>query len=264
MAAADRANLERFQRQIAFAPLGLEGQKRLAEARVLIVGVGGLGSWSAELLARAGVGMIRLVDDDRVDLANLHRQGLYDESDAAAARPKVQAAAARIGRISSRCRVEPIVARADHGSITALADGVDLILDGTDNFATRFVLNDYCVRADLPWIFAGVVAAEGQVLAIPPGGRPCLRCIYDQPPPPCADPSCRAAGVLGPAVAALAALQAAEAIKVLSGHGDQISPYLTKLDLWTNTLQRVDAARAAAAADCPCCKHGVYEFLEGP
>ena len=263
MATADRANSSRFQRQIAYAPLGPEGQKRLAAGRVLIVGVGGLGSWSAELLARAGVGMIRLVDDDRVDLTNIHRQGLYDEQDAAAAMPKVHAAAARIAHINSRCQVEPIVTRADGHTVARLADGVNLVLDGTDNFATRFVINDYCVKAALPWVFAGVVGSEGQVLTIPPGGRPCLRCVYDQPPPPCADPSCRAAGVLGPVVAAIAALQAAEAVKVLSGHADQASPYLTKLDLWTNRLQRIDAARASAQADCPCCKHGVYEFLEG-
>jgi adenylyltransferase/sulfurtransferase len=255
-------NMARFQRQIVYAPLGLEGQKRLAAGRVLILGVGGLGSWSAELLARAGVGMLRLVDDDKVDLTNIHRQGLFDEQDASAAALKVHAAAARLARINSRCKVEPIVARADRSNIATLAEGMALVLDGTDNFATRFVVNDYCVKAALPWVFAGVVGAEGQVLTIPPGGRPCLRCVFDQPPPPCADPSCRSAGVLGPAVAAIAAMQAAEAVKILAGQSAHISPYLTKLDLWTNRLQRIDAVKAAA--DCPCCKHGVYDFLEGP
>ncbi|MGA2266379.1 MAG: HesA/MoeB/ThiF family protein [Phycisphaerae bacterium] len=258
-----RGDLARFQRQTVYAPLGLEGQKRLAASGVLIVGVGGLGSWLAELLARAGVGRLRLADDDKVDLTNIHRQGLYDEQDAAAAAPKVQAAAARLAKIHSRCTIEPHAVRLDRGNIAALAEGVQLVLDGTDNFATRFLLNDYCVKARLPWVFAGVVGAEGQVLAIPAGGRPCLRCVYDQPPPPCADPSCRAAGVLGPAVAALAALQAMEAVKILSGHAEQVSPYLTKLDLWTNSIQRIDAA-GAAAANCPCCRQGVYEFLDGP
>ncbi len=255
-------DLNRYSRQIAYPPLGLAGQKRLAAGRVLIVGVGGLGSWSAELLARAGVGMMRLADDDKVDLTNIHRQGLYDAADAAAATPKVHAAAARIARINDRCTVEPIAERVDRHNIAALADGVDLVLDGSDNFAVRFLINDYCVNYSLPWVFAGVVGTEGQVMSILPGG-PCLRCVYDQPPPPCADPSCRAAGVLGPAVAAISAFQAAEAIKILSGHSRDASPYLTKLDLWTNSLQRIDAAAAAGNVDCPCCKQGRYDYLEG-
>ncbi len=184
MATPHAVNLARFQRQIAYAPLGTEGQKRLAAGKVLILGVGGLGSWSAELLARAGVGLLRLVDDDKVDLTNIHRQGLFDEQDASAGTPKVHAAASRLARIYGRCKVEPIVARADRSNVAELAKGVDLVLDGTDNFATRFVVNDYCVKAALPWVFAGVVGAEGQVLTIPPGGRPCLRCVFDQPPPP--------------------------------------------------------------------------------
>lgn len=262
MSGSETVNLTRFGRQIAYAPLGLEGQKRLAAGRVLIVGAGGLGSWSAELLARAGVGSLRLVDDDKVDLTNIHRQGLYDERDAAAGTPKVQAAAARIAHIHSRCRVEPVCARLDRSNVADLAKGADVVLDGTDNFPTRFVVNDYCIREGLPWIFAGVVGAEGQVMVIAPPG-PCLRCVHDEPPPRCADPSCRAVGVLGPAVAVIAAIQAAEALKILSGHREQANPYLTKLDLWTNALQRIDLA-AAAGADCPCCKQRHFEFLEGP
>ena len=270
VASSDTVNLARFQRQIAYPPLGLEGQKRLSAGRALIVGVGGLGSWSAELLTRAGVGMLRLVDDDKVDLTNIHRQGLYDEQDAAAGLPKVQAALARIARISSRCRVEAVCARLDRSNIAALAEGVDVVLDGTDNFPTRFLVNDYCVKTFLPWVFAGVVGAEGQVMAIVPPGEGvrrhtgCLRCVHDQPPPRCADPSCRAVGVLGPAVAAIAAMQTAEAVKILSGHKEQASPYLTKLDLWTNTLQRIDVASAAAGGSCPCCKQRHFEFLDSP
>jgi len=247
---------------MAFAGLGLAGQKRLAGAKVLIVGAGGLGSWTAELLARAGTGFMRIVDDDRVELVNLHRQALYDESDVAAGEPKVLSAQRRLRLINADVTVEPVVARLDPHNIADLAEGVDLILDGTDNFATRFVINDYAVREHVPWVFAGVVGAAGQVMPVVPGRTACLRCIYEAPPPPCVDPSCRAAGVLGPAVAALAAIQAAEAVKILAGRLDDVSPYLLKLDLWKNDLQRIDTTRAADDVDCPCCKGAVFDYLE--
>jgi adenylyltransferase/sulfurtransferase len=124
-------------------------------------------------------------------------------------------------------------------------------------------LNDFCVKSALPWVFAGVVGAEAQVMSILPGRTACLRCVYDSPAPPCVEPTCRAAGVLGPAVAAIAALQAMEAVKILSGHLDQVSPYLTKFNLWTNEFQRIDATTAAVGVDCPCCKRRQFDFLEG-
>lgn len=256
----DPSEYLRYDRQMIYAPLGLAGQRALREARALIVGVGGLGSWVAELLARAGVGLLRLVDDDRVHVSNLHRQALYDEADATAGAPKVRAAAERLSRLNRHARIEPVEARLDWSNAAALADGADLILDGTDNFATRFVLNDLSVKRGVPWIFAGVVGAEAQTAVVRPRRSACLRCVFDGPPPACSDPSCRQAGVLGPAVAAVAAMQAAEALKLLSGHAEAASPYLTKLDLWGNLLQRIDVSRPHA--DCPCCAGGVYEFLE--
>lgn len=256
------SSLARYQRQMVYAPLGPEGQRRLRAGRALIVGVGGLGSWTAELLARAGVGFLRLVDPDRVDLTNIHRQGLYDEADAAAGRPKVQAAAHRLACINAEVQVEPVAVRLDRSNIADLAGDVHVILDGTDNFATRFIINDCAVKMGLPWVFAGVVGAEGQVMTIRPGGRPCLRCVYDSPPPPCVDPSCRAAGVIGPAVAAIAACQAAEALKYLAGRPGAVSPFLMKLDLWENAWQRVDVAQACAGVDCPCCRRRRFEHLE--
>jgi len=255
-------NLLRYERQMAFAGVSVAGQRRLADAKVLIVGVGGLGSWTADLLARAGVGFMRIADDDRVEMVNLHRQALYSEADAAGGEPKARAARRRLRAINAEVAVEPVVARLDAGNVADLAAGVDLILDGTDNFATRFVLNDYAVRESVPWVFAGVVGAAGQVMPVVPGRTACLRCVFDAPPPPCADPSCRAAGVLGPAVAAVSAIQAAEAIKILAGRLDDVSPYLLKIDLWKNDLQRIDAARAAKNADCPCCKGAVFDYLE--
>jgi len=255
-------NLLRYGRQTAFASLGASGQRRLMAGRALIVGVGGLGSWVAELLARSGVGMLRLADDDRVDITNIHRQAMYDERDAAERRLKVEAAAACLSRINADVAVETAAERLDAANVARLADGVHVIMDGTDNFATRFVINDYCVKTHLPWVFAGVVGSQAQTMTVVPGRTACLRCVFDSPPPPCVDPSCRTDGVMAPAVAAIASVQAAEAIKILSGRAEDASPYLLKLDLWKNTLQRIDAAAAAADNNCPCCKRRQFEFLE--
>ncbi len=245
-----------------FPPLGPAGQEKLAASEVLIIGVGGLGSWISELLARAGVGRLRLVDDDRVDFTNLHRQAMYNEDDARAKRPKVIAAAEHLKQINSETAVEPIEARLDRHNIEKFAGSACLLIDGTDNFAARFVINDFAVKTNRPWIFAGVVGAEAQIMTIVPGQTACLRCIFDAPPPPCMDPTCRSAGVLGPAVAVIASMQATEAIKILSGHADKASGYLTKMDLWENTLQRIDAAAAAKKTNCPCCRQRIFEYLE--
>jgi len=260
--AADAADMARYDRQTAFADFGPAGQRRLHASRSLIVGVGGLGSWVAELLARAGAGTLRLVDADRVELNNIHRQAMYDEADAAAGALKVEAARKHLKRVNGSVVVETVASRLDGSNISALADGVDLVIDGTDNFPTRFLINDYAVKTLTPWIFAGVVGAEAQAMSIIPGRTACLRCIYDSPPPPCVDPTCRGSGVLGPAVAAIAAFQAAEAIKILAGRADKVSPYLLKMDLWENQFQRIDAAHSAANLECPCCKRRLFEFLE--
>ncbi len=254
----------RYQRQERFAPLGRAGQARLAAGRVLIVGLGGLGSWLAELLGRAGVGFLRLVDDDCVDWTNLPRQGMYDESDAATQQPKVLAAAKHLAKINSAITVEPITEKLTRRNIADLAAGVDLILDGTDCWASRFLINDFAVKTSLPWIFAGVVRVEGQVMVIPPGGSPCLRCICETPPPEQLEAANKAAsvGVLGTAVTAIAALEATEAIKLLAGCPDATNPHLTKLDLWKNSIRQLAAAEGAAENQCPCCKQRRFEFLE--
>lgn len=256
--------LLRYERQMIFPGLGLSGQRRLGGAKALIVGLGGLGSWTAELLARCGVGALRLVDDDKVDLTNLHRQALYGQAHAEAGVVKVAAAAERLGQINSQVMVEPIETRLDKSNVTSLADGCDLILDGTDNFLTRFIINDYAVRSSTPWIFAGVVSAEAQTMTIAPPKTPCLRCVFDSPPPACLDPACRTAGVIGPAVSAIASIQAAEAMKILAGRDEQISPYLLKIDLWDNSIQRVDVSKACRENDCPCCKGGHFDFIDDP
>jgi len=253
----------RYDRQTAFEGLRREGQRRLAGGRAMIVGVGGLGCTVAQWLARAGVGLLRLVDDDVVSLENLHRQILFDEADAAARRPKVVAAARRLGRINSDVRIEPVAARFDASTASGLIDGIDVICDGTDNFAARFVINDVAVSGNLPWVFAGVVGAEAQTMTIRAGGRPCLRCVFGEPPPAPVNPTCRTAGVLGPAVGAIASVEALEALKILAGRGGEGSAYLVKLDLWTNTVRRIDTVAACADVDCPCCVGRHFEFLDG-
>ncbi|NLX13342.1 MAG: HesA/MoeB/ThiF family protein [Phycisphaerales bacterium] len=252
----------RFARQIAFRPFGLDGQKALSRGRVLIVGVGGLGSWVAELLARAGVGFLRLVDSDRVDLTNIHRQALYGAGDAADRRPKVEAAARRLRDFNETCVVESVEERLDRSNVDGLAGDVEVVVDGTDNFTTRFLLNDYCVKTGRPWIFAGAVRAEAQMAVILPGRTPCLRCLLEEPPPPCIDPDCRQAGVWGMAVAAIASFQAMEAIKILAGRLAEASPYLLKFDLWSNTLQRLHYRVLRQSSDCMCCHWREFEFLE--
>lgn len=253
--------MARFARQMVFEPLGPEGQAALARGRVLIVGVGGLGSWAAELLVRAGVGFVRLVDNDLVDITNIHRQGLYVEADAGAHAPKVAAAAARLAQLNSQARIEPVAQRVDATNIARLAQSVHVIVDGTDNFAARFLINDYCVREGLPWVFAGAIRSEAQTAVILPGQTPCLRCFLPEPPPLCQDMTCRAAGVMGMAVSAVASFQAMETVKILAGHLENVSPYLLKFDLWTNQLQRIDLTGQRNPA-CPCCGQRLWEYLE--
>jgi len=262
MSPGHNATFERYTRQMVFPGIGLAGQRRILGSRGLVVGVGGLGSWTAELLARAGLGTLALVDDDRVDITNLHRQGLYDQHAAQANAPKVQAAAQRLRRINDQVTVEPLEARLDKDNIAQLARDADVILDGTDNFATRFVINDYAVKTGTPWVFAGVVAAEGQVMTVASPHTPCLRCVFDEPPPPCVDPACQVAGVLGPAVAAVAAVQACQAVKLLAGGPREAVVGLIKLDLWHSTVQQIGAPGAARRKQCPCCGLGHYDYLE--
>ena len=262
MWATEQVPLRRYQRQMVLPALGLAAQKRLAAGRVLVVGVGGIGTWAAELLARAGVGFLRLVDDDRVELTNIHRQALYGESEAAGLLSKPAAAARRLGEINGQTVVEPIETRLDRHNIAGLAGDVDMILDGTDNWPSRFLINDFAVKHGKAWVLAGAVGTEAQTMVIIPGRTPCLRCVLDCPPETCTADCCRTAGVLGPAVAAIAAFQAAEAIKILAGRPEAVNPNLLKFDVWRNTVQQMCLQRPAGASACVCCGEKEYEFLE--
>ncbi len=217
----------------------------------------------ADALVRAGIGRLRLVDRDFLELSNLQRQTLFDEQDLADGLPKAIAAGAKLARINSQVALEPIVADVDHRNIAELAAGVDLILDGTDNFAIRYLINDFAVRESLPWIFAGVVGASGQTMTIVPGETACLRCLMPEPPSAGEAQTCESVGILGPAVAALAAIEALEAIKILSGHTDAINRSLTVIDLWENRLRQIDVSKLREQMDCPTCRRRQFAWLSG-
>lgn len=244
---------ERYERQIRLDGLGPKGQEALSNGKVTIVGLGGLGSWVAALLVRAGVGAIRLVDDDQVETVNLHRQALYTEADARTGRKKVSAAAERLSQINPEVYLEPVVARVTESTIEEFCGDRDLLVDGTDDFTVRFLLNDYAVQAGIPWVFAGVLRAEGQVMAIRPGKGPCLRCLL--PSPPRESQKCSDTGVLGPAVTVVAAWEAAEALKVLVGESGPTM--LLQFDVWTNTVRSIPVSRSER---CPCCGSRQFDY----
>ena len=187
-------NLDRYVRQMRYPPLGEEGQAKLQASRVLICGCGALGSVLANTLGRAGIGHLRIVDRDFLELNNLQRQVLYDEDDVAAGIPKAIAAAAKLRKINSQIEIEPLVTDVDHTNIERLIDGVDMIVDGTDNFETRFLLNDVAVKFGIPWVYGGCIGAEGQSMTIIPGDTPCLRCLMQESPPPGTTPTWDTAG----------------------------------------------------------------------
>jgi molybdopterin-synthase adenylyltransferase len=253
----------RYDRQIRFAPFGAEGQRRLAAGRALVCGCGALGSVIAETLVRAGVGFVRIVDRDFVELNNLQRQFLFDEADVASTMPKAVAAAEKLRRVNSDVEIEPVVADVTHTNIAALALDVDVIVDGTDNFATRFLVNDFCVKLDKPWVYGGSIGAEGQSMTIVPHDTACLACLLPEPPPPGTTPTCDTAGILGPVVALIASLEACEAMKLLSGHAEAISRSLTVVEMWDNRLRQVDLTKLRDQSDCRVCRHGEFHWLSG-
>ena len=252
----------RYARQMRFPPIGAEGQRRLLASRALVVGCGALGSVIANTLVRAGVGHLRIVDRDFLELNNLQRQVLYDEDDVAAGLPKAIAAKNRLERINSEIEIEAIVGDVDHTNISRLLTGVDCLVDGTDNFETRFLLNDAAVKHNVPWVYGGCLAAEGQTLTIIPGDTPCLRCLMPEAPPPGSTPTCDSAGILATIIGVIASIEAGEALKILSGHREAISRTWNIFDLWDNTVRQIklDGARST---DCPCCGHGEFPWLSG-
>lgn len=240
---------ERYAKQLNFTGLGPVGQARLAAAAVLVCGAGGLGGTLAQLMVRAGVGRVRVVDRDLVEPSNLNRQLLFDEDDLG--RAKAEVAAQKLAAMNRAVRVEGRVAEVSPASIAGLMAGVDLVLDGLDNLAARYAINDAAIALRKPWVFAGCVAARGSVMFIEPGRTPCLRCLFPHPPAEGDYPNSDTAGILGPAASATASLAAAEALKFLSGNPQAITPGLTTLDLWSGRFRR-SASRQFPAVGCLC------------
>jgi adenylyltransferase/sulfurtransferase len=251
----------RYRRQVLFAPLGEAGQARLAAARVLIVGAGALGSHAAEYLARAGVGRLRVVDRDLVEWSNLHRQIGYDEADASTGRPKAEALAARLARVNAAVEVEARVRDWNYTNALALAEGCDILLDGTDNLPARFLLNDVSYRTGTPWIYAGAVGASSHVQLFSGAAGPCLRCQLPELPPPGALATCDTAGVIGPAAGAAASWQAAWALRYLvERETSALAGRKAVFSLWEPEA-RIVSARADPS--CPVCSGRRFEALEG-
>ncbi|SFM19834.1 adenylyltransferase and sulfurtransferase [Paenibacillus sp. 1_12] len=251
----------RYSRQLLFAPIGATGQAKLAAARVAIVGMGALGTVLSNHMARAGVGFLRLIDRDFVEQSNLQRQMLYDEADADASEPKAMAAAKRLQQANSAITLEPIVIDLNALNAESLLSDVDLILDGTDNFSVRFLINDVSAKHRIPWIYGGAVSSRGVSLTIIPGTTPCLRCMFGQSPAQGTAETCDTAGVIGPIIHTVASHQSTEALKLLVGAHEQLNRKMVHWDLWHNQHAAVDVSKARKA-DCPACALERYEYLE--
>ncbi|HKP10674.1 MAG TPA: ThiF family adenylyltransferase, partial [Blastocatellia bacterium] len=245
------------------APIGEDGQARLNDARVVIVGCGALGAMQAETLARAGVGRLTLVDRDFVEESNLQRQIMFEEADARERLPKAVAAARRIRRVNSDVDAEPLVADVNFENVEEIIAGADLVMDGTDNFETRYLINDACVRAGMPWIYGAAVGAYGLTMTVIPGETPCLRCVLEMMPEPGAGPTCDTAGVILPIIAVIASIQSAEAMKLLTGRRDQLHGSLIRVDVWDFAVNRLSLSSYDERGDCPACGKREFEFLKG-
>ncbi|MBY0522516.1 MAG: ThiF family adenylyltransferase [Gemmataceae bacterium] len=255
--------LERYSRQMRFFGIGEAGQRKLLDSHVTLCGCGALGTVLANALVRAGVGHLRLVDRDFIETHNLQRQVLFDEHDVAENLPKAEAAARKLGAINSSVHVEPVVTDIDRTNILDLVQDADLILDGTDNFEIRYLINDVAVKLGKPWVYGGSIGSHGQTMTILPGETPCLRCVFEAAPAPGEAATCETAGVLGPIVNIVASFQATEAFKILTGRRDQINRELIYIDVWENVYRRIKIAKLKGAVDCPCCGHRRFEWLDG-
>ena len=253
-----KRNLARYKRQTIFPGIGEAGQQKLLAARVVVVGCGATGTVIANHLARAGVGHLTIVDRDFIELNNLQRQLLFDEQDLAENLPKAIAAERKLRAINSDIEVRGIVSDANAENIEALIEGATLVMDGTDNFETRYILNDACVKHNLPWIYTGAVAGYGMSQTIIPGQTACLRCLMHDIPPPGTTATCDTAGVVGPIVGAIASVSAAEALTLIVVRGD-LNQGIIHFDLWYNSFEQF--ANNGPQPDCPACQQRHFEFL---
>lgn len=263
-------DLSRYQRQTIFPAVGTDGQERLLDATAVIVGCGATGSSLANLLARAGIGRVRIIDRDFIELNNLQRQILFDEDDIAANMPKAEAAARKLRRINSQIDIASVVADVNPGNVLDLLADASVVLDGTDNFTTRFLLNDACLELAVPWVYTGVLASYGMTATFIPDGAPaklpgertvtgCLRCLLGEMPAPGSAPTCDTAGIIGPVVTLLTSIAATEALKLIIGRGD-LNAGLIHFDLWTHEYEQFGSA--GKRPECPACGLRRFDFLD--
>lgn len=253
---------ERYSRQILFSGIGEEGQRRLLAARVLIVGCGALGSAHSESLARAGVGRLRIVDRDFVEPSNLQRQTMFTESDAEQRLPKAIAAASHLRQINSEIQIEPHIIDLNHSSIEQLLVDCDLVIDGTDNFATRYLINDACVKHEVNWIYGAAVGSYGVTMTIRPHQTACLRCLFEEAPPAASAPTCDTSGVIMPIINVVSAVQVSEALKLLIGDIESLHGSLMQFDVWRNEWRKIGTG--GRRPECPTCGLALYETLSQP
>jgi adenylyltransferase/sulfurtransferase len=252
--------IERYSRQILFSGIGAEGQQKLLQSRVLIVGCGALGSAQAESLARAGVGTLRIADRDFVEASNLQRQTMFTERDAAERIPKAVAAANHIREINSEIVVEAEIVDVSHSNIERLIKDCNVVLDGTDNFATRYLINDACVKNEINWIYGAAVGSYGVTMTILPHQTPCLRCVFEEAPPAASAPTCDTAGVLMPIISVVAAVQVTEALKLLTGQTAGLHRSLMQFDVWRNEWRRINPGPRSES--CATCARREFKTLE--
>jgi molybdopterin-synthase adenylyltransferase len=253
--------LEKYSRQIIFEGIGLGGQERLQGSRAVVAGCGAIGAAAANLLVRAGVGRIRIVDRDFVEPSNLQRQTLFDESDARETLPKAVAAERKLQAVNSSTHVEGLVADINPRNVEELFSNFDVILDGTDNFETRFLINDFAVKSGKPWIYAAAVASYGLTMTIRPGRTACLACLLEETDGVIGmEDTCDTIGVVGPIVNLVASLQVAEAMKLLSGNHEALHNRLISSDVWSGHFQ---ALRIGRNPHCRCCSRHDFSYLEG-
>lgn len=272
------SDFTRYHRQMLLPGFGEDGQRRLRDATVLVLGCGALGSVAVDMLARAGVGHLVIVDRDFVELTNLQRQVLFDEDDAANSLPKAVAAKRKIAKINSGVQVTAIVDDINHTNIERYAANANLLIDGLDNYETRYLANDLAVKTARPYIYGAAVSTTGMAFPVLPHGAgkaawetaasgnlatPCFRCLFDDAPPPGTSATCDTVGVLSSVVSIIANFQVAETLKILTGNYDRVNRTLLNIDLWANESHQLNVDSAYAKGDCPCCKQQRFDYLDG-
>ena len=255
-------SLERYSRQILSQHIGEECQKVLMGSCAVVVGCGALGTVSSSYLTRAGIGQIRIIDRDFIEESNLQRQILFDENDIAEGLPKAIAAQRKLRKINNKSNIEGIVTDVNYANIEELTKDADIIIDGTDNFETRFLINDFCIKNNIPWIYGACIGSRGLTMNIVPSKTPCLRCVFETMPQLGTFPTCDTAGVIGPIAGIIGSIQATEAIKILTGKHESANKTLIEIDVWDTKVKQIDVSELMGLNDCPTCKLHKYSYLE--